>query len=77
MTGLLGLTAVCLTTALGLPFVVVTAMQDNAAPWEMFKCLMKRDGTAMRQFINHPLMEHWFTQNYDLLPSAGERIATR
>ena len=62
------------------PFVVVTAMEDNSAPWEMFNCLAglgsqdHPNGTDMRHFIRHRLMRHWFTQNYDLLPSAGKRI---
>lgn len=56
------------------PFTVVTAMQDNTAPWEMFRCRLHSSGKAMRAFIASPLLRHWYTQNWDMLRSAGKRV---
>ena len=71
------------------PFSVVTNMQDNAAPYEMFACRLfgvhARPGSApylagihrsrleMRAFLRSHLLRQWYTQNYDLLRSAGRR----
>ena len=30
------------------PFMLVTAMQDNSAPWEMFRCLLREQGEQRR-----------------------------
>ena len=85
------------------PYVLVTAVQDNSAPWEAFSCLsgmpgrsgalmhnvsaltkaehanaagvlvQRAVGGALRTFLRSPLLR-WYTQNYDLLPSAGKRV---
>ena len=52
-------------------------MQDNAAPWEMFNCLLHSSGTEMRRFLRSPQLRHWYTQNFDLLRSAGKRVNFR
>lgn len=41
-------------------FTLVTAMQDNALPWEVFKCVLHRNGTSMRKFIRSRLLRHWY-----------------
>ena len=86
------------------PYVLVTAVQDNSAPWEAFSCLggmpgrvgalmhnvsaltkaahanaagvlvQRAVGGALRTFLRSPLLLRWYTQNYDLLPSAGKRV---
>jgi len=56
------------------PIILVTAMQDNSVPWELFHCHLRSNATAMRSFLRDPRLIHWYTQNLDLLRSANRRI---
>lgn len=54
-------------------FSLVTVHSDASTPYELFACRM-RNSSKLRSFLAHPLLQHWYTMNYDLLPSAGRRI---
>ena len=71
--------------------VLVTALDDHSAPWELFTCgigspggststststavAAVADSTPLRRFLASPALRHWYTQNYDLLPSRNKRM---
>jgi hypothetical protein len=77
--------------AAGLRVVLVTALDDHSAPWELFTCgigspggststststavAAVADSTPLRRFLASPALRHWYTQNYDLLPSRNKRM---
>ena len=65
-------------------FVLVTSTEDTSLPWEEFSCRgpyrhpaagrqKLTPGQSLRIFLRHPLLLHWYTQNWDLARSAGKR----
>ena len=65
-------------------FVLVTGLDDDNVPWEYFQCVATKAsssacpgnevGCRLRNFLSHPRLLHWYTQNLDIVPHPNKRL---